>query len=90
MFKQMRQMRQMAWEHRCFKRVSRDAVDRTRIVMTMAVMHDLRPSVARELFATYCQQNPTQDWRACGRHLMTTASGMSWMTEQIATRGRAI
>lgn len=80
MFARFRNMRQV---RRLFERYSRDATDNTRIVMTLAMQHDIRPSVARELFAEYCHENPTYDWRTCGRHLMTTVGGMSWMTEQI-------
>ena len=81
-----RQMRRMGWIRQFFERASCDAEDHARIIMAMAGMHDIRPSVARELFAAYCHETPCADWRACGRRLMTTMAGISWMTEQIVKR----
>ena len=80
------QLRNMRWIRRRFERYGRDATDNTRVVITLAMQHDIRPSVARELFAEYCHQNQAFDWRACGRHLMATAGGFSWMVDQIVAR----
>ena len=67
---------------RRFERMARDAQDHTRIVTTLAYLHDIKPSVARELFSRYCGSSPS-DWRTCGR-FMLTESGYDWMKAQIA------
>ena len=67
---------------RRFERIARDEQDRTRIITTLVYLHDIPPSLARQLFARYYGSTP-QNWRTCGRDMLTTA-GYEWMKAQIA------
>uniref|UniRef100_A0A6M3LRG1 Uncharacterized protein n=1 Tax=viral metagenome TaxID=1070528 RepID=A0A6M3LRG1_9ZZZZ len=55
---------------RRFERMAQDATDHGRIVTTLSILYDIRPSEARARFDKFCSGSVC-DFRECGRQLIT-------------------